>query len=123
MKKYALITLCCLALAYIGKGIVGIFQVAQHAEVPTWAIALDLTMLLGATLLPLILTVQKTEKKTWHYILWAPCILYVIGISINFLIRAPFRIEANFIGIIRLVIWLAIAFLFIRELPKKEKTA
>ena len=120
MKKYILIALCCAALAYIGKVSFGIVDLARYQDVPVLAVIFELAMLLGAVVFPLVSALRPNkEKKTWHYVAWAPCIIYVVAITINYL----FRTTDYSSGLLRLFLWIAIAFLFIREPSQKEKTA
>ncbi|RRJ96187.1 hypothetical protein Ga0100231_019895 [Opitutaceae bacterium TAV4] len=120
MKRYILIVLCCAALVYIGKIGFGIADLAHYQEVPVAAASFELTMLIGAVIFPLISALRPNkEKKTWHYILWIPCVLYVVAITINYLIKTPVSLASCTIGLLRLAVWLAIATLFIREVPKK----
>jgi hypothetical protein len=121
MKKHILTALCFLALAYIGKIVYGVIDMARYQEVPVAASAFEIAVLLIAVFFPLVASLRPNkEKKTWHYIVWTPCILYVVAITINYLIRVPASPEAYSSGLLRLVVWIAIAFLFIRHLPQKE---
>jgi len=120
MKKYILIALCCSALAYIGKIGFGIVDLARYQNVPVLASIFELTMLLGAVVFPLISVLRPNkEKKIWYYIVWAPCFLYVLAISINYLFQSTDYSS----GLIRISLWIAIAFLFICDFFKNEKTA
>jgi hypothetical protein len=116
--------------------IVGVMGLAYHqgvswdlnllkprAEVSGFGAVIELSMFLGAALIPLGVVLRRgEERKAWPYFIWAPCILYVVGLSINFFVRSPFVLPSYSYGIIRLAGWLAIAALFIHE-PVKRKPA
>jgi len=120
-RKYALIALCALALVFVGKTVVGIVGLLRYQDVPFVPVGFELTMFIGAALIPLTVALRhEEERKKWHYLIWAPCILYVIGVGINSLVRSPFDARYVF-GIARFAGWLAIAALFIRGAQKKSQ--
>jgi hypothetical protein len=120
MKKYILLALCCVALAYIGKVAFGTVDLARYQDQPVSVVVFELAMFLGAVVFPLSSALrQNKERKPWHYVAWIPCILYVTVIAINYM----FRTANYFGGLLLLFLWIAIAFLFILEPSRKERTA
>lgn len=123
VKRHILTVLCVLQLAYLGKIIVSVIGLARYQDIPVLSAVFECSMWLGAALIPLLATWRPGgRRRRWPYFLWAPCILYVVFISINFFIRGPFSITSSLIGVGRLLAWLAIAVLFI-HVSRKPKTA
>ncbi|OHE80400.1 MAG: hypothetical protein A3G75_02025 [Verrucomicrobia bacterium RIFCSPLOWO2_12_FULL_64_8] len=121
--KLILTALCVLALADLGRMFWGLIGLARHQDVPVIAAGFDFSMFLGAALIPLVVSWRPEERRRrWHYFLWMPCILYVVFLAINFLIRSPFAVTSSLWGVGRLLAWLAIAALFIHT-SRKTKTA
>jgi len=115
LEKLVLTALCAVVGAWTIKMLVGVVGLSRPQDVPALLAALELSMFFGAALLPLI-TVWffETKKKKWLYLLWAPCILYVIVLAFRYSLISPLG------GGLRLLIWTAIIVLFVRE-SKKSK--
>ena len=115
--KIVLTVLCAAACAWFAKMLVGVVGLSRDQEVSAPATVFELSMFLGASLLPLIAVWLFDERKRkWLYILWAPCVLYVGFLAINFARFSPLA------GVARILLWSAIIVLFISE-SKKTKTA
>jgi len=67
-------------------------------------------MFFGAAILPLVAVwLFEKPKWKWLYVLWAPCMLYVIVLAFRSVFVSPLA------GSLRLLIWSAIIVLFVRE--------
>lgn len=97
--------------------IANVLGLARHQDVSVLSAVADLSMFLGAGLLPL-LAVWYFDRRSvkWIYVLWAPCVLYVGVLAVNYSLQQPLA------GAARLLLWVTIAVLFIRE-SGKLKTA
>jgi hypothetical protein len=114
-EKIVLTTLCAVACASTASMLLGVVNLARHQDVPVLAVVFELSMFLGAGLLPLLAVwVFKQPTKPWLYIAWTPCILYVGFVAINFTRISPFD------GLPRLLLWSAIIILFIRAAKESK---
>lgn len=115
MEKLVLTGLCAAACGWFAKTLVGIIGLSRLQDVSAPAAVFELAMFLGAGLLPLLAIWAFPERKrTWVYVLWTPCILYVVFLAINFTRSSPPA------GALRLLLWSAIVVLFIRESRKSN---
>lgn len=110
-EKPVLAVLCVVSFLWVVRMVVGIVGLAQHQEVPVASVVFELTMFLGAGLLPL-LAISTAKPRKWLNVLWVPCILYVCLITANYT-----RINLMGGGL-RLLLWLGIAVLFVRTWRK-----
>lgn len=116
-EKRLLTVLCTLSCVWTAWMLLGVMNLARHQDVPALAVFFELSMFLGAGLLPLLAVwVFKKPTKPWLYVAWIPCILYVGFVAINFTRISPRA------GLPRLVLWSAIIVLFIRA-SRKPKPA
>jgi len=136
MQKIILTTLCSLVLAYVGRMIVGVISLARlqgvtwhwnilapSHEVPVVAVVFEVSMFIGAALIPLLAAWRpEMRRKKWLLYGWSPCILYVLFLAISFFVRVPFTISSSVLGVGRLSAWIVIAALFIR-ISRKTKLA
>jgi hypothetical protein len=96
---------------------------APSHEVPVVAVIFEISMFIGAALIPLLAAWRpEVRRKKWLLYVWSPCILYVLFLAINFFVRGPFTILSSGLGVGRLLAWFVIAALFIRE-SRKTKMA
>ena len=120
-RNYALIALGVLALACVGRTVIESVRLSHDQDVPPGPAWFELAAFIGAALIPLVHALRRGRRKNvWLLALWTPCILYVVGIGINLLVRSD--VDGRFVfAVIRLAGWLAIAVLFLREPdPSKE---
>lgn len=120
--------LSALAVAWWVKMVVGTIELASHQgvtwdtnlfaahdHVPVVTAAVELSIILVASLIPLTAALKDQSLPPWLGWLWGPCILYVLFMCINSFVRAPFGLVGCARGTVRLLGWLAIAALFIRN--------
>lgn len=119
-QKYILTALClavCVWSVTMIVGLVGLSRAQGWSALTNW---LEVAAFFGAGFLPLIL-IWKAElgrNRTFLVATWALCLTYVGLLALN-LMRLGFLGKAG----IRLVVWAAIAVLFVRTLRLSQKSA
>lgn len=112
---WAKVTLSTLELAY-HQGITWSLDLStSQGRVPALPAVAELSLILIASLVPLMAALKDSGRSRWVAWAWAPGILYVLFMSLNVLIRAPFGAAACMGGGVRLFAWVAIAVLFLRH--------
>ena len=125
-RTVILAVLSALALAWWGKVTVGTIELAYyqgitwsvdlfapHARVPVVLAVVELSLILIASLIPLVAALKDYGQPRWVAWVWAPCIVYVLFMSVNLFVHGPFGVAACIRGGIRLFAWVAIAVLFL----------
>ncbi len=83
-EKLVLTALCVIVCAWVAKMLINVVFMARYQDVPVLATTFELSMFLGAGLIPLVAVwFLKEKKRMWLYALWVPCILYVSFLAIN----------------------------------------
>jgi|GEM_PF-6609679 hypothetical protein len=117
--KQLLIVLCIVGTLWSLKMIFAAAQMTNAEGVFPPLFAWELFAFFGAATLPLLFIWKpRVQPRALILTIWALCIVYVSVLALN-LIRVG--LVAN--GCVRLALWVAIAFLFIRMLRLSLKNA
>ena len=115
--KIVLTALCAVVCVWTAGMLLGVVNLARHQDVSVPAVSVELSLFLGAGLIPLLAVwVFPQRSMFWLRVAWAPCILYVSFLAINLTRLHPSA------GLPRLILWTAIIVLFLRQ-PRKTKSA
>ena len=115
-EKNALTVLCIIACLLAARMLIGVAYLALHHHMSVVAGCFELLLFAGAGVIPLIAVwFSREANRMWLYVLWAPCILYVVFLSIRLSLHGYL-----FSGCLRLALWIAIGVLFTRSLDKTK---
>lgn len=112
-QKNLLLLLCSLQFAATLRTLLGIVGLSYHQEIPSLATAFELGLFLGASLIPLAVTLAPPEsRRLWHGLAWVPCFAYALLCSFNLLARQHMDLGQGVAAFVRLACWLSIGVLF-----------
>lgn len=114
--KFVLSALCAVACFWTAEMVIGLVAFPRGQGISTRKTIFELSMFLGASLLPLIgVWLAQGRRRIWLIILWGPCVLYVLLLAVNLARFSPFA------GATRILLWVGISILFLRESVTPER--
>lgn len=113
-QRNLLLCLCCVQSAVTLRSLFGAVALNLVGDVRTLAFVVEAGLFLGASFIPLAVTLAPAERRRlWHGLAWLPCLFYVLVCAVNHLVRGPLGTAGYVAEALRLLGWLGLGALFV----------